>query len=587
MKRALEEEGEIIDENKTPVMKSILQRVAANMLAKSRAGPLGEPTGELIQETRSPETPMNTRAHIKPKQIFPKSTFWIKQLGKNLDEDEEIQADERAITGNQNQTRTETGTLKKKTMINPFKIEDWSNIELGLSDLKAVDTKNILEILSRVQAEKTLGGNVDPITNKLGHKFARRAFYVKEWEKQLHKNALASASQEIGMPFSSSIKQLEKLTIEGKKVDIKINLSIVSSADNELMDLYKQTTNVAEKEQIFSILLFNYALSLNCLRPQTGKTSFINHNQPLKMGKNGEKSKIKTLNKLMQEPRSENSETHDSECTEGISLIQPQQHNKKTRSQKTVEITFNENNTRDKIILLYSKVYFRANKMRPTIKIYMEMLEEVNTDEERIKCTDYLIKECKIVTDQLKADAEELNNAKRYWKDKGAKEKENGRNEIANAIYRLIVMFESITDYLTEMNRWWRKERIIIPLFGNFYNGPENSAFLASVIGLKDAEERKQNQTRLGFIELEIATQFINIAAGRNKTSWETFNVKTNKTKLLTTYKNRPHITGEFMLTPGMDTQTLHHDTLIIHIQGETKTIKGKYPRLLFRESGG
>ena len=154
---------------------------------------------------------------------------------------------------------------------------------------------------------------------------------------------------------------------------------------------------------------------------------------------------------------------------------------------------------------------------------------------------------------------------------------------MANAIYRLSVMFESITDYLTEMNRWWRKERIIIPLFGNFYNGPENSAFLASVIGLKDAEERKQNQTRLGLIELEIATQFINIAAGRNKKkSWETFNVKTNKTKLIA-YKNRPHITRKFMLTSDMDTKTLHYDILVIHTQGETKTIKREYQRLPFQ----
>lgn len=142
-------------------------------------------------------------------------------------------------------------------------------------------------------------------------------------------------------------------------------------------------------------------------------------------------------------------------------------------------------------------IFFRQI-MRPTVKIYMEMIEEAENEEDRISCTDYLITECNYVMEHFKLVAGELNEFKRYWRDKNDKEKENGRNEAANTIFRLIVMFESITDYLKEMNRWWKKGRFIIPLFGNFYNGPENSVF-----------------------ELEMATQYINIAAGNNTNTFK------------------------------------------------------------------
>ena len=294
----------------------------------------------------------------------------------------------------------------------------------------------------------------------------------------------------------------------------------------------------------------------------------------------------------MQEPKSENWEMLGNNQVEGTLYSHPQQYPEKTKNQKTSgNITkWNNKNARTLTILsLYPIFHFRNAKMRPTIKIYMEILEEVNTDDERINCTDYLIKECKTITDQFKADADELNNAKRYWKDKGAKEKENGRNEVANAIYRLIVMFESITDYLTEMNRWWKKERIIIPLLGNFYNGPENSAFLASVIGLKDAEERKQNQTRLGLIELELATQYINIAAGRYKTPRETLishtkHTETSETKPPTINKNKFYTTEEVTLILGLYTKKLHLDNLLTkHAQDRTKTTNVKRQHFYFQ----
>ena len=516
MKRTREEEGEILEDNieegyKTPVMKSILQRVAASMLTKDRAGNIPEPTGEMLQELHSPETPSCNRTLIKPKQIFPKSAFWIKQLGKTQDTDEHEKIEEETL-GRKSPNQNHANPPKKnKIPIIPFKSEDWMNLEIGLNELKAVNTKNILNILNRTQAERILGGNVDPITNKLGNKFARRTFFLKEWEKQLHRSALTNASTETGMPFPNSMKQLDKLVINKSKITIKTNLNIVSDTEKDLMNLYKNAKNDIEKDQIFGILLFNYSLSLNCLRPQTGKNKknmqvYQIINKTVKTFKPHRK-KLKHKIKLFQELTSENWGTQEKKNK--TSIIPRQQQ------QPPMEKIINKIGIQAQLL-----IFFRQ-KMRPTIKIYMEMIEEAENEEDRINCTDYLITECNSIMEHLKLDAGELNEFKRHWKDKNDKEKENGRNEAANSIFRLIVMFESITDYLKEMNRWWKKDRFIIPLFGNFYNGPENSVFLASVIGYKEAEEHKQNQTRLGLIELEMATQYINIAAGNNTNAYK------------------------------------------------------------------
>jgi len=511
MKRTWEEEGEILEENieagyKTPVMKSILQRVAASILIKDRAGNIPDPTGEMIQELHSPETPLCNRTHIKPKQIFPKSAFWIKQLGKTQDTDECEKSEEEILESKSPNQKHANLPKKNKIPIVPFKSEDWLNLELGLKELEAVNTKNILNILNRTQAERILGGNIDPITNKLGSKFARRTFFLKEWEKQLHRSALTNASTETGMPFPNSMKQLDKLVINKSRITIKTNLNIVSDTEKDLMTLYKNAKNDMEKDQIFGILLFNYSLSLNCLRPQTGKYKkkmqiYQIINKTEKTFK-PQKKMPKHKNNLFQELTSENWGMQEKKNK--INAMS-RQHQQPSKEKMTIKI--------GKHAQLF--IFFRQI-MRPTIKIYMEMIEEAENEEDRISCTDYLITECNSVMEHFKLDAGELNEFKRHWRDKNDKEKENGRNEAANTIFRLIVMFESITDYLKEMNRWWKKDRFIIPLFGNFYNGPENSVFLASVIGYKEAEEHKQNQTRLGLIELEMATQYINIAAGNN-----------------------------------------------------------------------
>ena len=68
-------------------------------------------------------------------------------------------------------------------------------------------------------------------------------------------------------------------------------------------------------------------------------------------------------------------------------------------------------------------IFFRQI-MRPTVKIYMEMIEEAENEEDRISCTDYLITECNYVMEHFKLVAGELNEFKRYWRDKNDKEKE-------------------------------------------------------------------------------------------------------------------------------------------------------------------
>ena len=116
--------------------------------------------------------------------------------------------------------------------------------------------------------------------------------------------------------------------------------------------------------------------------------------------------------------------------------------------------------------------------------------------------------------DHYKEDAADLNEVKRYWIDNGDRENEMRRNKAANSIFGLIAMYDGLNEYLIEMENWWCNTRSIPPLLENFYNGPENSVFLSGIIGYASTTAKKQLQTRIGLMELEQVTQYLNIAGG-------------------------------------------------------------------------
>ena len=88
------------------------------------------------------------------------------------------------------------------------------------------------------------------------------------------------------------------------------------------------------------------------------------------------------------------------------------------------------------------------------------------------------------------------------------------RNKAANSIFGLIAMYDGLIEYLIEMGNSWCNTRSIPPLLENFYNGPENSVFLSGIIGYASTTAKKQLQTRIGLMELEQVTQYLNIAGG-------------------------------------------------------------------------
>lgn len=158
---------------------------------------------------------------------------------------------------------------------------------------------------------------------------------------------------------------------------------------------------------------------------------------------------------------------------------------------------------------------FSDHRMRRILAIFNELMEEAADNEVRIKITRNLITEANTINEHFKEDMGQLNEAKRYWIDNGNRDNEVRRKEVSNAIARLITMYEGISEYLTEMDRWWTELRNTPPLLVNFYNGPENTVFFSGLLGYGTTTNKKQIQTRVGLIELELVTQYLNIAAGK------------------------------------------------------------------------
>ena len=262
MKRSLDGDEEV---QRTPPINAILQQAAINLIARNLEGHY-QPTGENVLDLTSPCTPAPT---IKPKnliQSYPKSSFWMKQLGKQ-------DLEEPALNVVNQQTNTTANNKLKSKGKREIVPEDWENITAAIKGSKAFMTKTLIDVISKIQQEKTENtNNRDPISNRELKPAGRRAFFLKEWENHIHELIIKNMEKEVGLPYKPE-KQISKLQIKNGDIEIQINLSCESQTELNLLKIYGETKSDIEKNNVFEILFLQYAISFNCLRPQTGKNT--------------------------------------------------------------------------------------------------------------------------------------------------------------------------------------------------------------------------------------------------------------------------------------------------------------------------
>ena len=268
MKRSIENEpeGEKVNSiKKTPTMQAILQQAISNVLTQQMSSRRNSPTGTEIQEAKSPMTPI---APMKPKKLellYPQSAFWLKQLGKKSNENNQNEEGKVDNKGKQDNTGRNSSKMRE------IRIEDWDKMEAGLSVNNENIAKFILEIIKKIGKErKENSSNLDPISNKTIKPAGRRAFFLKEWEEHMHKKMIYYTSTELGLPYIGECKQLKKIKDTEEGLEIQINLNLESEMEDKLFRIYISCNNDIEKNKVYETMFLHFALSFNCLRPQTG-----------------------------------------------------------------------------------------------------------------------------------------------------------------------------------------------------------------------------------------------------------------------------------------------------------------------------
>ena len=262
------------DNNKTPIMRAIVQQAVSNLFSNEIEGFINSPTGEQVLELCSPVTPATRMKPRKLIQSYPQSTFWLKQLGRVSDIGK-TQSDDISTGKEPSHTTHNNGNNKKMRII---KQEDWEKMESGFNKDANDTTKQLLEIIKRIRTErKENSNNLDPISNKEIKPAGRRSFYLRVWEEHIHGKIMHYAGVDHGVPFTNEHKQLKFLNSINGDYNIQVNISMDSSTEENLIDNYKKCNNEEEKHKIYDALFLHFALSFNCLRPQTGKNTFFSH----------------------------------------------------------------------------------------------------------------------------------------------------------------------------------------------------------------------------------------------------------------------------------------------------------------------
>lgn len=363
-----------------------------------------------------------------------------------------------------------------------------------------------------------------------------------------------------------------------------------------------------EKINVFEILFLHYAISFNCLRPKTGISTQKHKNRMNTLFKlilrtkntwdglpnTGVKtSKFKLKNKITERYAKKriyrnskiniNKQLMSILCKKTANTLyiiifkkitantfrnSNQTHRRRQKKELKQEANrrkVSNKNNYEKILKLF---FISDEKMSYTLKIYNELIEEANNDEERVIITNYLGRDVKTIEDNIKEDAGHLNEAKRYWTEKGNIENDTKKNEVATSIYRLINMYGGIRDYLNEMESWWKHQRNTPPILFNFHNGPENSVFLKGAVGYYANSGKKRKQTRMGLIELELITQYLDIVAGKSERNKK---VLLNINKYLGSFKPK---TVKLQITNTKCTHNLICNHLLILLQRTLKRLR-------------
>ena len=561
MKRANEDDNDAGASRKSPAIRAMVHQAAANIITTQLSDQDSNTTGEEIQEITSPLIPTKKIVPRTLTQAYPQSSFWLNQLGKNKNE-EEIPEHENAP---QESTKSKTRDMRK------IPSEDWAKMEAGIQNSKERNAATLLDIIKKVQAErKRNSSNLDPIVNREIRPAGRRSFFLKEWENHLHNKLSNHASVHLGMPYHRATRILSKLEVHNNEILIQTNLNFSSDTEDQLLEYYGDCDTDAQKKKVYGTMFLHFALSLNCIRPQTGNTSqkyfkislylifklknksdksnckinFKNNPRTCKNGiirkqweincnnhkfiKEIIKNKLKYLNMHKSGTRT-NSLNRKNDRKKSIRTIHLNNAIFIRRNQDPADRGWKElgtNNVSCNLTFFYKMKFshkyaklivgnFSDHRMRRILAIFNELMEEAADNEVRIKITRNLITEANTINEHFKEDMGQLNEAKRYWIDNGNRDNEVRRKEVSNAIARLITMYEGISEYLTEMDRWWTELRNTPPLLVNFYNGPENTVFFSGLLGYGTTTNKKQIQTRVGLIELELVTQYLNIAAGK------------------------------------------------------------------------
>ena len=71
---------------------------------------------------------------------------------------------------------------------------------------------------------------------------------------------------------------IQKMEIKGTEIQISINLNLESEMEEQLIIMFGNSNSEVEKNRIYEALFLHFSISLNCLRPQTGKNQLQEHN---------------------------------------------------------------------------------------------------------------------------------------------------------------------------------------------------------------------------------------------------------------------------------------------------------------------
>ena len=82
----------------------------------------------------------------------------------------------------------------------------------------------------------------------------------------------------LGYHIKCEYKSVMQQSARGAEVQINLNLNMESETEELLIKMFGNTENAVEKAKIYDTMFLYFAVSFNCLRPQTGGNMFLHIN---------------------------------------------------------------------------------------------------------------------------------------------------------------------------------------------------------------------------------------------------------------------------------------------------------------------